>query len=174
MNNRDSFQRGILETERHLAQDLTPLTLQTQPYLGYSVHEESILNQNENEARDNDLEMDAEEGADAAPPACMAWLCQSVSPRYASMTARVDSFDDRLVRDPRRRQLAVAGFYQTDSGQAIRCFYCGTCIVTHDWSSFGDPWVIHIRMRFSCGYVYRTKGEQFVWETLGQIARGDN
>ncbi|XP_070190056.1 uncharacterized protein [Littorina saxatilis] len=85
----------------------------------------------------------------------------AVSRRYATGTSRVRSFGDWPAQGtPNAQRLAEAGFYYTGMGDCVRCFYCG--VTLQNWMADDDPWMVHVRFRFSCGYVIGLRRQDVV------------
>lgn len=91
------------------------------------------------------------------------------SPSNATVSARIKSFLSWPVVDlPNSRHLVHAGFYYLGVADSVRCFCCG--VTLRRWKENDDPWAVHVRFRFSCEYVKAIKGDEFVCQTLIQLA----
>nr|CAD7573792.1 unnamed protein product [Timema californicum] len=84
-----------------------------------------------------------------------------VFPQYASIDARIKSFDGwPLSLKQRPDQLSEAGFYYTGKSDQTVCFHCGGGL--KDWEDEDDPWMEHALWFSKCTYVLLVKGRQFV------------
>ncbi|KAK7107759.1 hypothetical protein V1264_015621 [Littorina saxatilis] len=114
---------------------------------------------------------DNEDGAGEVPGDGLLDMRRAASPENAVVSVRLATFLDWPTRGlPNRRLLVIAGFYYMGTGDSVRCFYCG--VTLRNWRENDDPWVTHVRFRFSCDYVKAIKGEDFVYRALLQVALG--
>ncbi|KAK7107747.1 hypothetical protein V1264_015611 [Littorina saxatilis] len=112
-----------------------------------------------------------EDGAGKVPGNGLLDMRRAASPENALVSVRLATFLDWPTRGlPNRRLLVIAGFHYMGTGDSVRCFYCG--VTLRNWRENDDPWVTHVRFRFSCDYVKAIKGEDFVYRALLQVALG--
>lgn len=57
-------------------------------------------------------------------------------------------------------QLAKAGFYYRGIYDIVHCFHCDGAI--HNWRIGDDPFTLHAKCFPSCGFILKTKGQDFV------------
>ncbi|KAK7107756.1 hypothetical protein V1264_015619 [Littorina saxatilis] len=149
-------EQGPKTTERSPARARSVPAFSPPAFLGHEVHAQPITNSVFNPS--SVIRTSEEAYFD---------LRRAVKPEYASMDARLNSFDVTLMCGmPSPYQLAEAGFYHTEkSRHGVQCFYCGA--VLQDWHVDDNPWVNHINARFSCEYVRHEKGEAFAYNPFG-------
>ncbi|KAK7107757.1 hypothetical protein V1264_015620 [Littorina saxatilis] len=119
-------------------------------------------NSEEHSALESDGDHSETSGLDMRRAAC---------PGNSSVKGRLASFGDWPGAGlPTPRDLVPAGFYYMGTGDSVRCFYCG--VTLRNWREHDDPWLTHVRFRFSCAYVTAIKGENFVLQALVKHANG--
>ncbi|XP_052239929.1 uncharacterized protein LOC127850704 isoform X2 [Dreissena polymorpha] len=83
-------------------------------------------------------------------------------PHMAIKTVREQSFNGNWPNTPKYSpvQLADGGFFFTDLGDCVRCFFCG--IGLRHWDKDDDMWVEHARWSQNCTFLIQKKGQNFV------------
>lgn len=81
--------------------------------------------------------------------------------KYAIEANRLKSYKNWPVSIQQRpHQLSDAGFYYTNVGDRVCCYYCGGGL--KDWEEDDDPWENHAMWYGNCKYVNLMKGEKFI------------
>ncbi|XP_072932741.1 death-associated inhibitor of apoptosis 1-like isoform X2 [Epargyreus clarus] len=104
-------------------------------------------------------------GVRAPPTANAVRMPGPVHPRYASVAARLRTFNDwpRCMRQ-KPEELAEAGFFYTGQGDKTKCFYCDGGL--KDWENDDVPWEQHARWFHRCAYVQLVKGRDYVQKVI--------
>lgn len=92
-------------------------------------------------------------------------------PEYALKAVRRTSFRSWSATLKPAEILAEAGFYSTNNGDCVRCFYCG--IGLRNWDPDDDPWVEHARWSSKCPYLRDKKGIEFVNLVQAAVRQAD-
>lgn len=81
--------------------------------------------------------------------------------RFADEEERLRSFATwPLGLNQKPKEMAEAGFFYTEIGDRVVCFYCGGRM--KDWGPNDLPWEEHARWFGQCPYVLVMKGEDYV------------
>lgn len=82
-------------------------------------------------------------------------------PKYASLPARISSFDGwPSYLDQTPSEMAMGGFMYAGYSDYARCFFCGGGL--RNWEPGDDPWVEHARWFPKCIFLNQNKGENFI------------
>ncbi|CCU56005.1 inhibitor of apoptosis 3 [Choristoneura rosaceana entomopoxvirus 'L'] len=88
-----------------------------------------------------------------------------IHPKYLSEIKRLKTFKNwpqSLKQTP--EELAEAGFYYTNCGDKVKCFYCDLGL--KDWENNDIVWEQHARWAQKCNYVSLVKGEEYIQQVI--------
>lgn len=94
--------------------------------------------------------------------------CIKIRPNSVPENWNLNSYNGRLETfknwpkglNPKKEDLADAGFYYTNIGDQTICWYCKGGV--KDWEPNDNPWEQHIRWFPNCGYVVSKKSQDYI------------
>ncbi|XP_065218473.1 baculoviral IAP repeat-containing protein 7-B-like [Planococcus citri] len=80
---------------------------------------------------------------------------------YSTKEARKKSYETwPYLANKEPEELCEAGFFYTNSEDAVQCFDCGYWHV--NWQACDDPWFLHAKLNPSCKFLRQMRGETFL------------